>query len=150
MRKQFKFQILSSLLLVYLFTFTLLAGPVNKTFIGSKAIEGYDPVAYFLQKKPVRGSKKFIYKWKGANWYFSKEKHLKLFKKNSKKYAPQYGGYCAYAVSKGYTASIDPKAWDIYKGKLYLNYDLDIQKNWRSKKDAYIKKANKNWPSLSK
>lgn len=128
----------------------LLAAPVNKTFIGEKAIEAYDPLAYFKQKKPVRGNKQYVHRWKGANWYFSSAANRDLFKKNPKKYAPQYGGYCAYAVSQGYTAGIDPRAWDIYKGRLYLNYSKDIQKKWREQKAAYIKKANQNWPKLAK
>ena len=128
----------------------LLAAPVNKTFIGSKAIEGYDPVAYFKQKRPVRGNKQYSYLWKGANWYFSSTANRGLFKKSPKKYAPQYGGYCAYAVSQGHTAGIDPRAWDIHKGRLYLNYDKDVQKKWRAQKASYIKKANQNWPKLAK
>ena len=148
--KKNTFTFLGSLSVSLLFVSALFAGPVNKTFIGAKAIEGYDPVAYFRQKRPIRGSKEHIYKWKGANWYFSSASNLGLFKKKPKKYAPQYGGYCAYAVSQGHTAGIDPRAWDIHKGKLYLNYDKDIQKKWRKKKAAYIKKANGNWPKLSK
>ena len=128
----------------------LLAAPVNKTFIGDKAIQGYDPVAYFTQKKPLRGEEKYSYKWRGANWYFVSKANRNLFKKNPTKYSPQYGGYCAYAVSKGYTADIDPQAWDIYKDKLYLNYDKDVQKEWRKDRNGYIKKANKNWPKLKK
>ncbi len=136
--------------LVFTFAVGLIAGPVNKTWVGSKAIDGYDPVAYFKQKKPVRGNKQHVYKWRGANWHFSSAANLGLFKKNPQKYAPQYGGFCAYAVSKGHTADIDPNAWDIHKGKLYLNYDKDVQKKWRKNKDGYIIKANKNWPKLSK
>ncbi len=128
----------------------VVAGPVNKTFIGAKAIEGYDAVAYFKEKRPVRGKKKFSFSWKGANWYFASVANRDLFKKNPKKYAPQFGGYCAYAVAKGHTAGIDPNAWHIYKGKLYLNYDKDIQKKWLKKKRHYIQKAVKNWPALSK
>ena len=129
---------------------SLWAGPVNKTFIGDKAIEGYDPVAYFTAKRPLRGEKKYSYKWRGANWYFVSAGNRKLFQKNPQKYAPQFGGYCAYAVSQGYTAGIDPNAWDIYKGRLYLNYSKNIQAKWRKDKLGYIGKAKKNWPKLSK
>ncbi len=138
---------ISLLLLSFL---SLGANPVNKTFFGSKAIEGYDVVAYFLQKRPVQGKKKYSFHWKGANWFFASAKNRDLFKKAPKKYAPQFGGYCAYAVSKGHTAGIDPNAWDIYKGKLYLNYDRDVQAKWRKNKALYIKRADKNWPALEK
>ncbi len=136
--------------ITFLFVGSLVAAPVNTTWIGTKAIKGYDTVAYFKVGKSVRGNKKISYKWKGANWYFSSKANLELFKKNPKKYAPQFGGYCAYAVSKGHTSDISPDAWDIHNNKLYLNYDKDVQKTWRAKKKLYIKRAIKNWPKLSK
>ena len=94
------------------------------------AIEGTDPVAYFTQSKPVEGSRKFSYEWKGATWRFVSAKNRDLFKANPGKYAPQFGGWCAFAVSRGYTASIDPEAWSIVGGKLYLNYSLSVRDQW--------------------
>ena len=126
------------------------AKPVNSSVLRKKAIHGYDAVAYFKQGKPVKGRREFVHQWKGAKWYFSNKTHLAIFQSNPSKYAPQYGGFCAYAVSKGHTADIDPDAWDIYKGKLYLNYDSSIQKKWARNKTANIKKGNGHWPRLRK
>ena len=96
------------------------------------------------------GIKKSRISGKVLTGIFSSKANLELFKKNPKKYAPQFGGYCAYAVSKGHTSDISPDAWDIHNNKLYLNYDKDVQKTWRAKKKLYIKRAIKNWPKLSK
>ncbi len=113
-----------------------------------KAIRGYDPVAYFKQRKPVKGNAKFTHEYKGATWYFSSAENRDLFASAPSSYAPQYGGYCAYAVSKGSTASTIPQAWDIVNGKLYLNYSKSIQKTWKKKQSSYIQKANSNWPGV--
>jgi len=123
------------------------ADPVNKDRDGV-AIEGYDPVAYFTMDKPVKGSEQFVHRWQGAEWRFANQEHLDLFKANPEKYAPQYGGYCAYAVSKNSTASIDPDSWKIVDGKLYLNYSKRIQRRWEKDIPGYIAKADKNWPGL--
>jgi YHS domain-containing protein len=111
-------------------------------------IRGYDPVAYFTTGKPVKGIEDFEYQWMNAMFRFSSKENLDLFKKDPEKYSPQYGGYCAYAVSQNYTASVDPEAWDIVNGKLYLNYSKSVQKKWREKRDEYIASADKNWPGL--
>ena len=118
------------------------------TNLWGQAIRGYDPVAYFKQGKPVEGQKKYQYKWKGATWYFSSEKNRDDFIQSPENYAPQYGGYCAWAVSQGYTASIDPEAWRIYEGKLYLNYSKGVQKDWLEDIPGNIAKGDKNWPIL--
>jgi YHS domain-containing protein len=110
------------------------------------AIRGYDAVAYFTAGKPVKGDAKFAHSWRGAAWQFSSARNLELFKANPEKYAPQYGGYCAYGMAKGYKATTEPDAWSIVGGKLYLNYDLDIQKTWNKDQPGYIKKAEVNWP----
>ncbi|MGF1712599.1 YHS domain-containing (seleno)protein [Vibrio sp. 99-70-13A1] len=115
----------------------------------SKALDGYDTVAYFSQNKPVKGSKQFTTEYKGADWYFSTETNLTLFVNNPEKYAPQYGGYCAWAVSaKNDFAPGDPLQWSIVNNKLYLNYDQDIKDLWETKRDAHIQQADKNWPQL--
>lgn len=115
---------------------------------GGSAIRGYDPVAYFTQGKPVKGSGQFAYNWKNANWYFSSKQNLDAFVKNPEKYSPQYGGYCAYGLSKGYKATTEPDAWTIHNGKLYLNYDLDVRDEWNKSRDERIKNADKNWPGV--
>ena len=112
------------------------------------AIKGYDPVAYYTESKPVKGSSQFTYEWRGAKWHFSTAKNLELFKNNPDKYAPEYGGYCAYGVASGYKVKIEPEAWSIVNDKLYLNYDLGVQKSWNEDKSGYIKKADANWKNL--
>ncbi|MCY4383761.1 MAG: YHS domain-containing protein [Nitrospinae bacterium] len=123
--------------------------PVYSTLLGG-AIRGYDPVAYFTESKPVEGKKAFSHKWKGATWYFASEKNRDLFRADPEKYAPRYGGYCAYAVSQGYTASIVPEAWKIVDGKLYLNFSKGVQQTWEQDIPGNIKSADKNWPGLLK
>lgn len=114
------------------------------------AIRGYDPVAYFVQGKPVKGNKSFEYRYEGAIWLFADAKNREAFQKDPHKYAPQYGGYCAYGMSRGYAVSIDPQAWTIVDGKLYLNYSLDVQKKWNMDISGFIAKANDNWPKIPK
>ncbi|BCN26579.1 hypothetical protein VYA_37710 [Vibrio alfacsensis] len=121
--------------------------PVYSDFFG-KAIRGYDPVAYFTQSKPVKGDSDFTYRWNDAKWYFSSVENRDAFEKNPEKFAPQYGGYCAWAVSKGYTAKIDPNAWSIEGGKLYLNYSKSVQATWEEDIPGNIASADKNWPNL--
>ena len=122
--------------------------PVNKTPDGS-ALKGYDPVAYFTEDKPVKGIAEFLYEWIGAKWYFSSAANRDLFIAAPEKYAPQYGGYCAYAVSKGHTADINPNVWKIVNGKLYLNNGYLAGKLWQRDIPGNIDKADKNWPRLS-
>ncbi|MEM9140466.1 MAG: YHS domain-containing (seleno)protein [Pseudomonadota bacterium] len=121
--------------------------PVYQSFLGT-AIDGTDAVAYFTEGKPVEGSKSFTHDWNGATWRFSSAENRDLFAANPEKYAPQYGGYCAWAVSQGYTASTDPNAWKIVDGKLYLNYNRDVQSKWEANVPGHIKSADANWPSV--
>lgn len=114
------------------------------------ALRGFDPVAYFKESKPVNGTKEFTYSWKGADWHFSSLQNKEDFQANPEKFAPQYGGYCAYGLSKGYKAPTDPEAWTIVDGKLYLNYNKEVQQTWNKSKQAFIEKADKNWPEVSK
>ena len=109
------------------------------------AIKGYDPVAYFTASKPVKGNSNMSYTWKGATWSFSNDANKQLFVANPEKYAPQYGGYCAYGWAKGYPAKIEPDAWSIVGGKLYLNYDKDVKATWDKDQSGYIKSANENY-----
>ena len=112
------------------------------------AIRGHDPVAYFDQKGPVKGSKQFSHAWRGATCYFASAENRDKFAAEPERYAPRYGGYCAYAVSQGYTADIDPAAWSIVDGKLYLNYSLRIRERWNKDIPGHIRKADTNWPSV--
>lgn len=120
--------------------------PINKQ--GKIAIKGYDPVAYFTQHAPVKGSPIYTWDWLGATWQFSSAADRDEFAKSPEKYAPQYGGYCAYGVSQGHAVPIDPEAWSIIEGKLYLNYSKSVQKTWSSDIPGYVDKANRNWPAL--
>ena len=123
--------------------------PVNTTFLGV-AIKGYDPVAYFTDSKPVKGDSDFSFTWNGAEWRFASAAHRDLFAADPVKYAPQYGGYCAWAVSRGYTAGIDPEAWKIVNGRLYLNYSASVQKQWAEDIPGNVAKAEENWPKILK
>lgn len=116
-----------------------------------KAIRGYDPVAYFTEGKPVEGDSAFTYKWMGATWRFASAENRDSFAARPEKYAPQYGGYCAWAVSQGYTASTDPQAWTIVDGKLYLNYSISVRRQWLDGGVAeLIQQGDANWPGLKK
>lgn len=124
--------------------------PVNKSYFGGVALKGHDAVAYFKEGKPVKGSKEFQHQWMGATWFFKDAANRNAFAKEPEKYAPQFGGYCAWAVSRGYTADIDPASWKIVEGKLYLNYNRQAQQMWEQDIPGNIKKGNENWPRLHK
>lgn len=121
--------------------------PVN-TGRGNLAIHGYDPVAYFDEGRPIKGSAEFSHSWMGATWRFASAAHRDQFAAKPDAFAPRYGGYCAWAVSKGYTANGDPEAWKIVDGKLYLNYNLKVQKDWEQDVAKRIESANANWPRI--
>lgn len=121
---------------------------INKSFFGGVAIEGADPVAYRLQGKRVDGDKGITAEYRGAVWRFASTAHRDLFLANPGKYAPAYGGYCAWAVSQGYIASIDPDAWKVVDGVLYLNYSKGVQRTWERDIEGNIAAANKNWPNI--
>jgi YHS domain-containing protein len=123
--------------------------PVINT-IGSPgiAIKGYDPVAYFEQGGPQKGKSKFTVVHQKARWRFASAENKAKFEANPAKYLPAYGGYCAYGVSQGYLVKIDPNAWSIRDGQLYLNYDKSVQRQWEKRPERYIAKANTRWPKL--
>ena len=113
------------------------------------AINGYDPVAYFTDSKSVMGSKMYSYKWNGAEWYFASKNHEDMFKNNPGKYAPQFGGFCAYGVTKNKLVSSDPNAWQIVDGKLYLCSTKKVHKLWDKDSKDNIKKGDKTWMKLN-
>ncbi len=121
---------------------------INKDKNGA-AINGYDPVAYFTDSKSAMGSKNFSYKWNGAEWYFANKNHMEMFKENPGKYAPQYGGFCAYGLTKDKLASSDPNAWQILDGKLYLCTNNNVHKLWAKDSKENVKRADKNWTELN-
>ena len=126
----------------------LAVDPTFTAIFSDQAIRGYDTVAYFTEGKPVEGDDKFSTEYNEATWLFSSQENLDLFKADPEKYAPQYGGYCAYAVSQNSTASIKPELFTIHDGKLYLNYNESINKKWVADKESFIVQADANWPAL--
>lgn len=114
----------------------------------SQAIGGYDPVSFFKEARPVKGDEKFLYEWKNTRWFFSSNENLDSFKANPERYAPQYGGWCAYGCSNGRKATTDPNAWTIVDGKLYLNHSAEVKEKWMKEQKQRIEQADKNWPAL--
>lgn len=112
------------------------------------AINGYDPVAYFINGAPVEGLAEHSLTWRGAVWQFSSAENLATFEADPVAYAPQFGGYCAYAVARGQTAKTEPDAWTVHKGKLYLNFSTGIRRRWRMDIDNEIANGEANWPSV--
>jgi YHS domain-containing protein len=142
-----KMKLLSSVLLTFILTSC--TGQKKEVFSTTDgAIDGYDPVAYHTKGQAVKGSEAYAFQWNGATWYFESDDNQKAFEENPEAFAPQYGGYCAYAVSQGYTAKIDPDSWKIVDNKLYLNYSPKIQAKWEADQDEYIMYADSNWPKV--
>ena len=140
--------VIASVLLLISLAPPVLAGGAVYTSWGT-AINGYDPVAYFTEGKPIEGKSDFTLDWIGARWWFASASNRDTFARDPARYAPQYGGYCAWAVSQGSTASTTPEAWKIVGGKLYLNYSKSIQKRWES--DGVVKliaAGDVNWPDI--
>lgn len=126
-----------------------LADSVNTGYFGGVAIMGYDPVAYFTEGRPMKGSKEFSYEWLGTPWQFANGKHRDLFVGDPTKYAPQYGGYCVGEVAfNGVTVDIDPEAWAIIDGKLYLSYSKEFMEKFEAHPNDLLAKAEANWPAV--
>ncbi len=124
--------------------------PVNT--LGSSdglAIRGYDPVAYFRDRGPRLGKPDFTVQHGGATWRFASAEHKALFEADPERYLPAYGGFCAYGTSRGYLVKIEPEAWSIVDGRLYLNYDLSVRAAWLGRTKTYIARADGNWPRLT-
>ena len=139
-------KIMSTVFLLVLFCSCSGQNEIYSTSAG--AIKGYDPVAYFTESRAIKGSKEYACKWKGVMWYFTSEENRDKFEKDPDAYAPKYGGYCAYAISQGYTAKIDPNARKIVDGSLYLNYNQGIQEKWEANQTEFIMYADSNWPKV--
>jgi YHS domain-containing protein len=146
-----KSKISKSTLLAFLLIISFASHLPAKDAIFNKdgiAILGYDPVSYFTEKKAKLGDKKFKFLWKGSTWLFSSQEHLELFKKTPEIYAPKYGGYCAYGLSKGQFAKVDPTSWKVIDHKLYLNYNHKINQRWANQLSKNIKKGDQHWLNL--
>lgn len=136
-----------------IFLFSILYGTVfaqkSPIFIGDDgAINGYDPVAFFTIQKPIKGKKEFSFRWNNAEWRFADAKNRDAFIASPEKYAPQFGGYCAYGVSEGHKSPTQPETFTLLDGKLYFNYNMDVKKLWLKNRDERIMNANKIWSGL--
>ncbi len=120
--------------------------PIYTGLFSDKAVSGYDVVAYFTIGQPTKGDQQFSHTHQGATWLFSSAANRDAFIADPAKYSPQFGGYCAWAVSQNKVASGDPLFWKIVDGKLYLNYDKNIQTRWEGDIPNFIRLADANWP----
>lgn len=112
------------------------------------AIRGYDPVAYFTEQKPVQGSSAYTSEYRGSVFQFASAANRDAFATHPERYAPQYGGFCAYGMAKGYKATTVPEAFTIVEGKLYLNYSLNVRTRWQEDVPGHIANADENWPTV--
>lgn len=130
----------------------LLAGSVGSAVgqqsVGDVAIKGYDTVAYFKDGKAVKGSASFTFQWHGMTWHFASRENRDLFAGSPEKYAPQYDGYCAWAMTESRLAITDPEVWKIVNGKLYLNCSQEAYNKWSRDIPGHIKKADEIWPKI--
>lgn len=122
--------------------------PIYTSWSSDRAVGGYDTVEYFISGKATKGKKAFKLDYMGAEWRFASMGNLEAFKADPDKYRPQYGGYCAWAMARGYAASGDPKEWKIVDGKLYLNYDDDVKAKWLKDIPGFIKQADIKFPTV--
>lgn len=121
------------------------AGDVTHSTPG---ISGYDPVAYFTDGKPMKGSGYHVAEYQGVTYAFATKDHKEMFEANPGKYVPAYGGFCAYGVAVGKKFVSDPEAWKIVQGTLYLNLDKNIQNKWAKDIPGYIQQADSNWKTI--
>ncbi|HEV3008587.1 MAG TPA: YHS domain-containing (seleno)protein [Burkholderiales bacterium] len=142
--------ILAALPLSLALIFSLAAHAAGESNVDSSglALKGYDPVAYFSEKKPVPGKPEFTARHEGATYRFASAANRDAFAAAPAKYAPQYGGYCAFGAASGYKAPIEPDAWTVVDGKLYLNYNRSVRSQWSSDIPGFVRKADANWPAI--
>ena len=113
-------------------------------------LEGYDGVAYFTDHRPIKGSEAYTRQWQGVTWQFASAEHRDLFAADPLRYVPQYGGYCAYAVSHGTTAHGDPNQWAVVEDRLFVNNNPLARKLWESHRSRNIRTGDVNWPLIPK
>jgi YHS domain-containing protein len=122
--------------------------PVINLSRGQLALRGFDAIAYSTAGRPIQGAAEFEHRWNGAVWRFSTAANRDAFAKDPARYAPEFGGYCAWAVSRGYTADGDPTAWRMVDGRLYLNYSKRVQALWEEDIAGNIALGRRNWPGV--
>lgn len=141
-------------LYTFLLTLLFLASISSSTFAANihtnstTGVQGYDLVSYHSESGPVRGNGHYVSEHNGVTYLFSSKKNKQAFDKNPQKYLPEYGGYCAYGVSVGKKFVGDPQVWKLVDGKLYLNLDENIQKEWEKDIPGRIAMADKEWPKI--
>lgn len=123
--------------------------PIYTSKFSNTAVQGYDPVAYFTDGAPVKGSKDFTTEYEGAEFRFSSAANRDAFIADPAAYAPEYGGYCAWAIADGKHAKGDADHWAIVDGKLYLNYNKSVQTKWNADQAGFIEKADAQWPAVN-
>ena len=146
------FKRISAALIGYLFLAALwaglaFAGPVNVDTNGI-ALQGHDPVAFFTDGTPVEGSDQITAEYEGATYHFATAENQGAFTADPAKYAPQYGGYCAYGLARGSKAPVEIDKFSIVDGKLYLNFNGNIQSQWEKDIKGFVAKADKNWTTI--
>lgn len=139
-------KLIATLILLLASTSVFASDPVETGTFNNKAIYGYDPIAYWTVNKAVKGKEDHVVTWRGAQWYFSSAENKATFESDPEKYAPQYGGYCAFGMANDKFVGIDEDAFKIYKGKLYLNYSKSVAKRWNEDIDYFIEEADKIYP----
>jgi YHS domain-containing protein len=112
------------------------------------ALEGYDVVAFFTDSMAVKGNANNAYTWQGVQWHFASQAHREAFAMNPERYAPSFGGFCAYGTARGYKAPTQIETWTIHEGRLFLNYSLKVKSLWLKEMQGYIEKANEQWPAI--
>jgi YHS domain-containing protein len=113
------------------------------------AIQGFDAVAYHTQQQAVKGSRAFAHAWRGVTWHFASAENRDRFARSPEQFLPEFGGFCAYGVTRGYAVDIDPQAFAVVDGRLYLNYSKRVQSTWNQDRAGYIEKARTNWPKVA-
>ena len=139
---------LSALVILAAFSTIATAKELVNVDRGGIAIQGYDPVAFFTDDRPVKGNPQFQSEYHGAKYYFASSEHKAAFDKEPAKYEPQFGGYCAYGASRGHTAPIKIEAWQIVNGRLLMQYDLGVKDDFNKDQQNNLGKADRNWPGL--
>lgn len=137
-----------SLLLIPAAASAELRSPEIYTDFRGVALKGYDVVAYHTDRKPVKGTESLAYEWKDAIWFFATAEHRDMFIADPERWAPQYGGYCAWAIAEGMTRPINPKIFRIFDDKLYFNLNMKVHKKWLGEYRNFIIRANDEWPDV--
>ena len=143
-----RFLMLVTIALLYTASALASESPVYTGLLSNTGAGGYDTVSYFETGQPTKGSNEYTTQYQGATWRFANAENLARFKENPERFAPVYGGYCAWAISQGYLAKGDPKHWSIREGRLYLNYNQSVQDQWLEDPDGFIRQADANWPTV--